>query len=174
MSVDPLRLLLQGLVLLLLAAALGYLSHRPAWQAVAADHSTLKLMVRHSGKRVGECSQLTDADLQAKAPNMRQITVCPREKSPLAVQLLVDDVLIVDQVINPSGIHDDGVLAYYQAFQLPLGMHRIEFRAWERASDEQTRLSAVADLRVSRDSNVVIQLNDQGIEIYQPALSGGA
>jgi hypothetical protein len=169
MSSKPIRLLLQAFVLATLTGAVGFLADSPPLVVVGEGQTTLKLMARHSGKVIGECRVLSGDDLAAKAPNMRQATVCPREKSSMAIRLVVNGQTLVAEEIAPSGLHNDGVLAFYQSFNVPVGETDIEFSVRDLSGSEPASLSESVVLEAGRESIIVVQLNDQGIRIFQPA-----
>ena len=52
---------------------------------------------KHAGEPVEECRKLTQAEIEAIAPNMRTGLDCPRERVPLYVELIVDDEIVFSE-----------------------------------------------------------------------------
>jgi len=77
------------------------------------------------GKPVGDCRKLSDEELARLPPNMRTPTVCPRERSPLTVQLAIDDRTVLERSAPPSGLKRDGASAMYERIVVPAGERRI-------------------------------------------------
>lgn len=62
------------------------------------------------------------------APNMRQEMDCPRERSPLTVELSLDGAMLARETVAPAGIARDGPSTYYARFPVPAGEHRLTVR----------------------------------------------
>lgn len=118
----------------LFALIVGYFSTSPAYTVLAPGQALLKLSFVHAGERVGECRDRSDAELAELPPNMRIRRVCPRERSPLTVELEVDGKRLYRAVIPPSGLAHDGPASVYQRFAIPAGPHRISVRMGDRRS----------------------------------------
>ena len=164
----------QVVTLCLLGAGLGYLADSPKLTVVAPGSTTLKLMVRHSGKVIGQCEELDEASLERKAANMRQVLVCPREKSPMAIRLTVNSRMVVDEIINPSGIHHDGVLAYYRSFEVQEGRLNLEVGMTENAVQDADERVFSYDIEATSASIIVVQLDDAGVKVYQPGIGASS
>ncbi len=162
------RRLAQVFVILALLLILGYFADSPPYQVLEDNQTELKLMVRHSGKLLGECEVLSAPDLEKVQPNMRQPLVCPREKSPLFVELKINDTLAYERTVYPSGIHNDGVLALYQRFPLPVGRSSIELKVKEKADSEEFSHELSQTFDLSTESILVVEFTDSGLHSYQP------
>lgn len=167
MQVNFLLRIGQVVLLGLLLGGLGYLSDSPRIHLVDNQHTELRLVIRFSGKRIGECIQLTDQALADKAPNMRQATVCPRGKSSMDLTLSVNAEEILSETIHPSGLHNDGMLAMYRTFTIPVGMTQVDLAISERSGEPSSHLLS-ENIATSSRSNVILQFDDQGITLSQP------
>lgn len=127
-SMPPMTLLGQILLYALFALVIGVFSRWPSYQPLAPDQSMIKLSFSHHGKPVSECRQSSPAELAKLPPNMRAPVRCPRERSPVKVELDVDGVATYRHVAVPSGLSKDGASAVYHRLQLPAGSHRIAVR----------------------------------------------
>lgn len=124
------RMALIGQVLLygFFAVVIGVFSRWPSYQALAPDQAVIKLSFSHHGKPVSECRQASPEELAKLPPNMRAPMRCPRERSPVAVELDVDGEAIYRHVAVPSGLSKDGASTVYHRLQVSAGSHRIAVR----------------------------------------------
>ena len=59
---------------------------------------------------------------------MRKAKICPRERSPITVELDVDGRAVLRHVAQPAGLSRDGSSTYYHRLQVPAGTHRLAIR----------------------------------------------
>lgn len=118
------QLLLYGLF----AAVVGVFSRWPAYQPLASDQALIKLSFNRQGKPVADCHRPSAEELAKLAPNMRAPLVCPRERSPITVELDVDGTSVLRHVAWPSGLSRDGASAVYHRMQVPAGTHQLAVR----------------------------------------------
>lgn len=138
------HLLAQLLLFAVFALAIGVFSHWPAYQALAPDRALVKVSFTHHGKPVAECRQTSAAELAKLPPNMRAPVQCPRERSPVRVEVDVDGQLLYRHVARPSGLSKDGASAVYQRIELPAGTHEIAVRM-----NDDARVSGYTHSRTS-------------------------
>lgn len=125
---DLRRLLAQALLFGLFGLVIGVFSQWPAYQALAPGRAVVKVSFTHHGKPVSECRQLSPAELAKLPPNMRAPVQCPRERSPVRIEVEVDGQVAYRHAAMPSGLHKDGASAVYQRIELAAGTHRITVR----------------------------------------------
>jgi hypothetical protein len=127
----------QALLYGLFAAVIGVFSAWPTYRPLPADQALLKLSFGHAGKPVAECRQRDAAELAKLPPNMRAPLDCPRERSPVTVELDIDGRPALREVLPPSGLKRDGASSIYRRIALPAGTHRIAVRLKDdaRATD---------------------------------------
>lgn len=118
----------QGLLYLVFAATLATFSHWPTYQHLAPDKAVIKLSLSHQGARLGDCETLSLDELAKLPANMRAPVRCPRERSPLTVEVDIDGVLAHRQVAEPSGLSRDGAATIYRRIEVDAGRHRIAVR----------------------------------------------
>ncbi|HOB03073.1 hypothetical protein [Casimicrobium huifangae] len=126
----------------LFIAFIGVFSRWPSYQALAPDRALVKLSFSHHGKPVSDCHQTSAAELAKLPPNMRAPVRCPRERSPVTVELDVDGALAYRHVALPSGISRDGAASVYHRLEVPAGQHRLQVRLADDA-----RVSGFAHVR---------------------------
>lgn len=112
----------------LFAAAIGVFSQWPPYHPLAADDALIKVSVTRVGKPVGECRTLAADELARLPPNMRQATVCPRERSPLVVEVDLDGHPALRRTAPPAGVAHDGASTLYERLVVKAGTHRIAVR----------------------------------------------
>jgi hypothetical protein len=93
-----------------------------------ADQALIKLSFSHEGKLVAECRPRTAAELAKLAPNMRAPMDCPRERSPVTVEIDLDGTPAYRHVATPSGLSKDGASTVYHRFPVHAGEHRLAIR----------------------------------------------
>lgn len=110
------------------ALFIGVFSHWPSYRHLGADQSLIKLSFSHTGKPVAECKKQSAAELAKLPPNMRAPVRCPRERSPVVVELDIDGVTAFRHSAPPSGLSKDGASSVYERIVVPAGVHRIAVR----------------------------------------------
>ncbi len=127
-TLNPGRLLAQALFFGLFGLVIGVFSHWPAYQVLAPGRAVVKVSFTHHGKPVSECRQVSVAELARLPPNMRAPVQCPRERSPVRVEVDVDGQTVYQHVARPSGLSKDGASSVYQRLELAAGPHEIAVR----------------------------------------------
>jgi len=125
---SPLAWAGQALLYGLFALAIGVFSRWPPYQHLPADTALIKVSFSHQGKPISDCRNVTPEELAKLPPNMRAPKACPRERSPISVELDVDGVDAVRHVAHPSGLSRDGASAFYHRMEVPAGTHRLSIR----------------------------------------------
>lgn len=128
MSSRPLSFLMQALLYAAFAATIGWFSSNPPYRHLAPDQALLKLSFSHPGQLRSDCRRRSEEELQKLAPNMRQPLDCPRERSPVTVELLLDGVPLAREAVQPAGVSRDGPSTWYARFPVPAGEHRLAVR----------------------------------------------
>ena len=139
-----------GQVLLygLFALAIGVFSQWPLYRHLDGDQALIKLSFTRVGKPVGDCRTLDAAELARLPPNMRAPTKCPRERSPVTVEVDIDGASVLKRVAPPTGFAKDGASAVYERLVVPAGEHRIAVRLSDdvRARDSGYRHESTVKL----------------------------
>jgi hypothetical protein len=53
---------------------------------------------------------------------------CPRERSPVTVQLLLDGELLIEEVAQAPGLYNDLGIDVYRSAKVPVGKHTLAVR----------------------------------------------
>ncbi len=123
-----LRYGLQILNYFIFVTIVWYFSAAPAYQHLAEDQALIALAFGHAGQPVGECRERTPEELAKLPPNMRIPTVCPRQRSPLEIELFMDEQLLFSQTFQAPGLSGDGAIDIYRQFKVKSGQHHIRAR----------------------------------------------
>jgi hypothetical protein len=115
-----------------LMAILAYFSTEPRFSPVAPGEALVRVSFIHATERREPCRERSAEELAKLAPNMRAALDCPRERSPLLVELELDGRLVLRREAQPSGLRRDGNVAVYERMTLPAGRHRIVARLRDR------------------------------------------
>ncbi|MEO8545768.1 MAG: hypothetical protein ABI434_19455 [Burkholderiaceae bacterium] len=118
----------QALLYGLFALIIGVFSSWPTYRHLPPEQALIKISFNHQGKPISDCRSATPEELAKLPPNMRAPRVCPRERSPIAVELDLDGVTALRHVATPSGLSRDGPSAYYYRMQVTAGTHRLMIR----------------------------------------------
>lgn len=118
----------QALLYGLFAALIGVFSAWPPYRHMADDQSLIKISFSHSGKPVSECIRQSPAELAKLPPQMRAAERCPRERSPIVLELDIDGAPAFRHAATPSGISKDGASSVYHRMQIAAGTHRVAVR----------------------------------------------
>jgi hypothetical protein len=120
----------------LLMAFVGWFSSAPAYRHLGAEQATIKLSLRHSGQLLGACHTLSEAELARLPPTMRAVQNCPRERSPLVLEMLVGDRVVVSEHIQPRGLHQDGMASMYRRLTVPAGRSELIIKMKDNIQDD--------------------------------------
>lgn len=118
----------QAVLYALFALFIGVFSHWPTYHPLAGGQALIKLSFTHTGKPAGDCRLLTSEELAKLPPNMRAPMKCPRERSPVAVEVDIGGTTVLKRVAAPSGLSHDGASAVYQRIPVTAGPQRIAVR----------------------------------------------
>ncbi|HJW56119.1 MAG TPA: hypothetical protein VJ577_12660 [Burkholderiaceae bacterium] len=113
---------------LLFMLGISYLSTSPAYNYLDKQQALLRLSISHAGQIVGTCRARSAAELANMSRNMRALQDCPRERSPVTIEVELDGRILYHEVIPPSGLSHDGASTVYRRFPLQSGEHRLAVR----------------------------------------------
>jgi hypothetical protein len=61
-------------------------------------------------------------------PNMRKLEDCPRERSPIIIEAMLDGKTVFTETRMPPGIFNDGGVNIYYSSKVPAGKHKFEIK----------------------------------------------
>lgn len=118
----------QILLYVAFGAALGYFSSYPVFEVLPPDHALVRLSLSHGAQPVAPCRERTAEELAKLAPNMRVKLVCPRERSPVTVEVDMDGAPLYRITAQPAGLKRDGAATVYRRLPVVAGKHVFKAR----------------------------------------------
>jgi len=122
------RYLLQAFNLALFMWLIASFSAGPTVRQLEDGMAVVTLAFGHAGQPVRDCHVRTPEELAALAPNMRAPMDCPRERSTLRIELIMDGKLIHDLTAPPPGAYKDQGVDIYENVTVPIGSHTFTVR----------------------------------------------
>jgi hypothetical protein len=150
-----------GQVLLygLFALAIGVFSQWPKVRPIEPGLALIKLSFTRVGKPVGDCRK-PSAEEQAKLPpTMRAPEICPRERSPITVQVDVDGRRALERIAAPTGLSKDGAAAVYERLLVPAGERRIAVRLSDDVRARESPYQREASVQLAPGQVLVIDFD---------------
>ena len=148
----------------LLIGFVGFFSSAPVYQHLDEGQSTIKLSIRHAGQLLGECRERTPEEMAGMPPNMRIASVCPRERSPVLLELDLDGQLVYSQVLAAAGIHRDGRASVYRRLTVPAGETRVSVRLKDHIEADKFHYQSSHTVNLQPAQILVIDFDEQAGE----------
>jgi hypothetical protein len=120
------RILGQIVMYAMFIAFIGYFSTAPAYTFLALDQSLIKMTFSHAGQRKQPCRERSAEELKKMPSHLRKKKDCPRERSPLDVEMKLDGETIYSATISPGGLSHDLASPVYERINLPAGEHHLQ------------------------------------------------
>ena len=108
MKRTPLQYLLQALNLAVFMGLIWYFASYPSIRLIGDDEAVLTVAFAHAGQLREPCRRLSQEELNQLAPNMRNPEDCPRERSPVTIEVELDRELVYRETLSPPGLFGDG------------------------------------------------------------------
>jgi hypothetical protein len=153
---ETLRYLGQGLIYLVTALVLGYFSNAPAYVHFPPDQALIKLSLVHSAQPKESCRRLSAQEIADLAPNMRKAVSCPRERSALWIELLVDGQMRYQESRPPTGLSGDGPARVYRKIVVEPGRHHLVMRLRDSRRSEGYDYQHETEVELRSRQNLVI------------------
>jgi hypothetical protein len=125
---ELLRYPLQALNYALFMLLVWYFSAAPPYRHLTAEQAVVTVAFAHAGQRREACRELSQEELARLPPNMRAPVDCPRERSPVTLELLLDGELLLREVVNAPGLYSDLGVDIYRSAKVPAGTHELAVR----------------------------------------------
>jgi hypothetical protein len=120
------RILGQAALYALFIAFIGYFATSPAYTFLPEGQALIKLTFSHAGQRKEPCRERSAEELEKMLKHLRKKMDCPRERSPIDVEMKLDGKVIYSATISPSGLSHDLASPVYERIRLPVGEHRLQ------------------------------------------------
>lgn len=123
-----LRYPLQALNYTVFMLLVWYFSAAPPYTQLQPDQAVVTVAFSHAGELREACRVLSQEELAKLPPNMRAPMDCPRERSPVRVELLLDGKLLIEEIVHPPGLYNDLGIDVYRSAKVPVGKHTLTVR----------------------------------------------
>jgi len=117
-----------ALVLAAFGVMLGYFTYRPSYVHFPDDRALIKISFTTGGQRLGKCIRRSRAQLAKLPPHKRKVLICPRERHPIRVEVLIDGRPRYQATVRPAGLSSDGSSKFYRGLVVTPGRHTIVAR----------------------------------------------
>ena len=123
-----LRYLLQAFNYTIFMALIWYFATSPSVRVIENDKAMITVAFGHAGETRAECRKLSQEELMKLPPNMRKPEDCPRERSPIIIEAMLDGKTIYSKTMMPPGIFNDGGVNIYYNSKVPAGKHKFQIK----------------------------------------------
>lgn len=123
-----LRYLLQAVNYSVFMAIIWYFATAPSVRLIADDEAKITIAFAHAGQLREACRRLSQEELNKLPPNMRKIDDCPRERSPVTIEALLDGKPLYSEVLQPPGLFGDGGVDVFYSVKIPAGDHYLSLK----------------------------------------------
>jgi hypothetical protein len=127
-KINPLRYLLQAVNYSVFMGLIWFFSSAPTIQVLEENQAMITLAFSHAGDLREPCRKLSSEELAELAANMRKLEDCPRERSPVVIEALLDGETLYSELLQPAGLFKDGGVDVYYSRVIPVGKHNFEIK----------------------------------------------
>lgn len=143
------------------AAGIGLFSVWPEYRMLDENEAFVSVTFSHSAKRIGECRELTQSELNELPPNMRKPNSCPRERHPTYLEVRADGDVIFSETLLPSGLWEDGKSNVYNRSTVVAGTYNIFVGMNDSGTSNGFDYEANLNLTIIPGQNLVIGFDNQ-------------
>ncbi len=123
-----LRYLLQAFNYTIFMTLIWYFATSPSVRVIEDDEAMITVAFAHAGDTREACRKLSQKELMKLPPNMRKLDDCPRERSPIIIEAMLDGKIIYSKTFLPPGLFNDGSVNIYYNNKIPAGKHKFKIK----------------------------------------------
>jgi hypothetical protein len=123
-----LRYLLQAINYSVFMGLVWYFATAPSIRIIGEDEAMITIAFAHAGQLREPCRKLSYEELAKLAPNMRKPDDCPRERSPVKIETLLNGKPLYGETLQPAGLFGDGGVDVYYSQKIPAGDHLLTLK----------------------------------------------
>jgi hypothetical protein len=157
--ISIMRILLQAVNLTIFMGLVGYFSIYPPFKHLEDDQAMITLAISHAGQRREECRKISPEEMAKLPPNMRIQMDCPRERSPITVDLTLDGKSVISNSVEPPGLYKDQGIDIFQSIKVPAGKHLLSIRMNDSIRVEGPTFTHEKDINLKPAQLLVIQFD---------------
>lgn len=154
---NPVRYLLQAVLFAIFMSVVWFLSTDPLYKPLEDGKAVVIVAFGHAGKPVQPCRTRTPEELAALPPNMRMAQDCPRERSPIVVEVLLDNEVALKETFNPPGFYKDLGVEIFHRTNVPVGKHHVVARMSDDVNVEGYTHVAEGDIELTQGKILVVE-----------------
>ncbi|MCP4076935.1 MAG: hypothetical protein GY744_12225 [Gammaproteobacteria bacterium] len=136
-----------------------YFSILPPYHQLEENQALITYTMSHVGKHVTECKKMSYDELMKLPPNMRKPMDCPRERSPVVMELQINDEVIFSHSAQPLGLYKDQGIDIYQNIKIPAGKHRMKTWLNDDVKVEGPIYQHEQDIVIKPEQHLIIQFD---------------
>lgn len=142
-------------------ALVWYFSAAPAYRHLEPDQAVVVISVSHSGELIQPCRKVSAEELAKLAANMRQAMDCPRERSPIKIEVSMDGKELFNINAVPPGLFADGSVNVYQSIKVPVGQYHFEVKMNDSVHLQASRFVFSQDVKLEPAQQLLIDFNSE-------------
>jgi len=163
---EVLRYPLQALNYSIFMLLVWYFSAAPSYTQLTPDQAVVTVAFAHAGERLEECRELSGEELARLPPNMRAPMECPRERSAVTLELLLDGKLLIREVAQPPGLYNDLGIDIYRSAKVPAGEHSLTVRMNDNVRVEGPTYTHEETVTLKPAQLLVVNFNSETGKFY--------
>ena len=154
-----LRYLLQAFNYTIFMALIWYFATSPSVRVIEDDEAMITVAFGHAGETRAECRRLSQEELMKLPPNMRKAEDCPRERSPIIIEAMLDGEVIYSVTRLPPGIFNDGGVNIYYNSKVPAGKHTFEIKMDDSVREEGFNHQLTQDIDIKPAQILLVEFD---------------
>ena len=156
-----LRYLLQAINYTVFMALIWYFATSPSIRILEEDEAMITIAFAHAGESREPCRRLSQEELSKLPPNMRKLEDCPRERSPVVIQALLNGNTLINETLQPPGLFKDGGVNVYFSGKIPAGSHHFEIRMDDSVRKEGFDHTFEQDINIKPAQILLVNFDSQ-------------
>lgn len=129
MSKDKfLRYIFQAINYSVFMGIIWYLSTSPSYRQIEEGQAIITISFAHAGEIKEPCQKRTQEELMKLPPNMRAPMSCSRERSPIVIEVMLDDEFMYSESAEAPGFYKDSGVDIYHSVKVPAGSHNLAIK----------------------------------------------
>lgn len=161
LNYKPLRFLLQVINYSAFMALIWIFSSAPSVSLIGEDEAMITIAFAHAGQLREPCRMLSQEELNELPPNMRKLDECPRERSPVTIEVVLDGNPIYSESLQPPGLFGDGGVDVFYSAKISAGDHHlilkmndsVRIEGFNHSFEQEIRIDPARILLVSFQKN---------------------
>ena len=142
------RYSLQAVNYTIFMALIWYFATSPSVRVIEDDEAMITVAFAHAGETRAKCRKLSQEELMKLPPNMRKPEDCPRERSPIIIEAMLDGKAIYSKTMMPPGIFNDGSVNIFYSSKVPAGKHMFEIKMDDSVRKQGFNYQLMQDINI--------------------------